>query len=174
LGPRCRRVPGEAGDPAADGAQPPPAPSADGAPGAEAAPADPAAGGGDITISGSTHRTAAVLNLANSGDMGALNPTDVVGRNGETVADLQRAYQDGRLYVSNSQTFFDPSKANDLADSMRQHGYVQDYDAARQARMNPVDHAYKDEFHPLSTSGGSSNANPIDSLPGFSDFVMPP
>lgn len=85
------------------------------------------------TLHGGTHRFAALMHIMESGELGAVKPTDVVGINGETVRELYDMYKAGIIHTTNG--VFNAGKAKRLVPLIRQHGYITDPEKAKSLRL---------------------------------------
>jgi hypothetical protein len=102
------------------------------------------------TLHGSTRRFAALMHVHQSGDYGegGLGPDTVVTENGMTLDQLYVAWREGRLSATNGE--FDATGAAGLVESLRQHGFVDSVDRARELGL-PLDEGGTDgpAFRPL-------------------------
>ncbi len=134
---------------------------------------DGAAAGPSRDLQGSTHRFTALMHIVESGQLGKLKLSDVVGAQGETVAELYTLWRRGEIGAQNAPDCFDPAKARDMAESIRQHGYISSREQALAAGL--IDPANRDEIHAINVlpSEQSGETTPIhQKVIGWQDFVL--
>jgi len=134
---------------------------------------DGAASGPSRDLHGSTHRFSALMHIVESGQLGKLKLSDVVGERGETVAQLYELWRKGEIGAQNAPSAFDPDKARGMAESIRKHGYIKTREQALAAKL--IDPANRDEIHGIDIlmPDKSGESVPIHKkLDGWQDFVL--
>ena len=132
-----------------------------------------AEGGARRDLQGSTHRFTALMHIVESGQLGKLKLSDVVGAQGETVADLYGMWRRGEIGAQNAPDCFEPAKARAMVKSIRDNGYITDQAQATKAGL--VDPANRGEIHGINVLPAelSGQTTAIDrKVHGWQDFVL--
>jgi hypothetical protein len=124
-------------------------------------------------LQGSTHRFTALMHIVESGELGALKLTDVVGAGGETVEQLYTMWRRGEIGAQNAPDCFEPDKARAMVQSIRKNGYITDQ--AKAAEKGLVDPANRGEIHGINVlpADRSGQDTSIDAkINGWQRFVL--
>lgn len=124
------------------------------------------------TLHGGTHRFAALIAIVESGNLGAIKLTDVIGVNGETVEYLYNEYKQERIQTTN--IHFDPRVARPLIALLRQHGYVTDLKQAQELGLKKYDESpvrSSEDIGRVNILYNGPYAPPLQSLKRFEAFI---